>query len=84
MRIFTREGVHRTKHFCGVWVWILSVTTDYNSGKIFKNIILKNAVYQQNCYTFLQIELRNNHTPHDHWPLPRPLKMPEKLNCKES
>lgn len=39
-------------------LWILSGTTDYNSEKIFKNIILKNAVSQKNCYTFLQIELR--------------------------
>lgn len=33
---------------------------------------------------FCKLSLGNNHTPHDHWQLPRPLKMPEKLNCKES
>lgn len=58
MWIFTREGVHRTKHFCGEWVWILSGTADYNSEKIFKNMILKKAVSQKNCYTFRWNELR--------------------------
>ena len=33
---------------------------------------------------FCKLSLGNNHKPQDHWLPPRPLKMPEKLNCQES